>query len=473
MTTVKKTHWLRITLIVLIACGIIGMIWAVIQFNTESGDVSASVSIQFSFNGAAEGKAPNGYPFDVSGITSDEVLSEALISAGLQDTYTADQIRQSLTVTGVYPEKILEQMITYVSLLDKNADIQAPVSDYYATEYRIVLRNLFDKGISQSALTDLLSRIMESYRAYFARVYSTNPIEGYSVEMLEPYDYIQQLDLLGETVKQQQRYAEEMSEQASGFSLNGTSFGDIAVRYQGLDNDIDRVKSEITSNVVSKDRERLLKSYEFGIRSKNEELEGLNLKLKQVEEQVDTYEKEGAIYISENGTLQKLGGNTNNTYDKLVTKRKEIVENIAEVKAVIAQYRTRLDEMTKETTAAEETAAAEEENTETATATVDQPTEEVYAQRKTAADQSIQTLLGKAEVAANDFGVLMKEYYAQEINNSTVSVSNIRYYAPSIISSAFVIKLLRTAGPLCAVGFMVCMVLLIISRRREEKQAAA
>ena len=39
---------------------------------------STSSSVQFSFDGAAEGKGPNGYPFDVSGFTTDEVLDAAL-----------------------------------------------------------------------------------------------------------------------------------------------------------------------------------------------------------------------------------------------------------------------------------------------------------------------------------------------------------------------------------------------------------
>ena len=78
MTTVKKTHWFRNTLIVLIICGLVGTVLAAVLFFGESNQTYATAAIQFSFDGAAEGKAPNGYPFDVSGITSDEVLEIAL-----------------------------------------------------------------------------------------------------------------------------------------------------------------------------------------------------------------------------------------------------------------------------------------------------------------------------------------------------------------------------------------------------------
>ena len=142
----KKTHWLRNTLIVLVICGLAGTILAAIQFNAENNRTCAAASIQFSFDGAADGTAPNGYPFNVNGLFTDEVLTMALETSGLTGTYTAEQLRENLTVTGVYPEKIAEQMTKYVSLLDANADNQATVTDYHATQYSVTLHNDFDNS---------------------------------------------------------------------------------------------------------------------------------------------------------------------------------------------------------------------------------------------------------------------------------------------------------------------------------------
>ena len=55
----KKTHWLRNTLITLVACGIAGLILAVILFNANPERTCAESSIEFRFDGAAEGLAPN------------------------------------------------------------------------------------------------------------------------------------------------------------------------------------------------------------------------------------------------------------------------------------------------------------------------------------------------------------------------------------------------------------------------------
>ncbi len=63
---------------------------------------------------------------------------------------------------------------------------------------------------------------------------------------------------------------------------------------------------------------------------------------------------------------------------------------------------------------------------------------------------------------------MMDGYTAQEVNERTVSATAAKYNTPKILSGAFIVKALKTAGPICAVGFMVCLVL-IISRRKEEK----
>ena len=54
MTTVKKTHWFRNTLIVLIVCGLIGAALAAVLFMGESNQTYATSALQFSFDGAAE-----------------------------------------------------------------------------------------------------------------------------------------------------------------------------------------------------------------------------------------------------------------------------------------------------------------------------------------------------------------------------------------------------------------------------------
>lgn len=464
MTTVKKTHWLRNTLIVLIICGLIGTVLAAILFFSESNQTYVAAAIQFSFDGAAEGKAPNGYDFDVSGITSDEVLEIALNASGLEEVYTAEQLRTSMNVTGVYPERIAEEMTKYVSLLDTNAKMQAALSDYHATRYSVTLYNNFDPSIGSVQLTELLRNILTVYRNYFEKTYSASLEMSDSITDLKEYDYAQQLEAIRMGVDQDNRFALEMQELAPDFLLNSKSFGDIAVRYQNLGKDIDRLEATITLNAVSKDQTRLQKRYEMEIRAQNFQLESLTEELKQIEEQVNTFEKDGIIYVSANGALNRVGSTSSDTYDRLVAKRKNVSDRIAEINATIALYQARLDDMTGVAAKASEAAGATEDVT-----AVEELTEAEKAALREDVEKKLDVLQMKRNVVRTDFATMLDAYAAQEINEKTVSVSELKYKTPSVLSGAFIVRALKTAGPICAVGFMVCMVLLIISRRREEK----
>lgn len=468
MTTVKKTHWLRNTLIVLIVCGLVGTVLAAVLHFNESNQTYATAAIQFSFDGAAEGKAPNGYPFDVSGLTSDEVLDKALEASGLTGIYTAEQLRTSMNVTGVYPERIAEQMTKYVSLLDTDADMQASLSDYHATKYTVTLYNNFDQTIASGKLTELLKNILEIYRGYFAKTYSAGLDKTDPITDLKNYDYSQQLEAIRNSVNQDSRFALEVQELAPDFLLNGKSFGDIAVRYQNLGKDIDRLEATITLNAVSKDRTRLQKRYEMEIRTQGFQLESLMEELKQIEAQVDSFEKNGIIYVSANGVLNRVGSRSSDTYDRLVEKRKSVSDRIAEINATIALYQARLDDMTGVAAKAVEAAGETEDVT---------AAEELTAAEKAAlraeVEKKIEELQVKRDAVRVDFAAMLDAYAAQEINEKTVSVSGLKYKTPSLLSGAFIVKAIKTAGPFCAVGFMVCMVLLIISRRKEEKARKA
>ena len=490
----KKTHWFRNTLIVLVCCGIVGTVLAAVLFASDGGRTSASASVQFSFDGAAEGKAPNGYPFDVSGFTSDEVLEAALSEAGLEGTYTAEQLRDNLTVTGVYPEKIVEQMTKYVSLLDKDASSQAAVTDYRATQYTVTLYNDFDRNISASALKELVDAVMKAYRAYFTKTCTAGLDTQEAISDLPEYDYAQQLEAIAESNKRLNRYAEDMAELAPDFMVKKKGFTDIAMRYQELDSDIDRLTATVTFNVVSKDSDRLKKRYEMEIRTQQYQLDSLTEELKLVEEQVNAYDKDGIIYVSAGGSLKQVGSDETGTYDKLVEKRKELTDKISAIRAKIALYQGRLEDMTGESgdgegdsstalgmtdetkgdssTALGMTTGETVEMTGEEDASAAAPlTEEEKAALQETVRKKIEALVNKKNAITADFAAMLEAYAAQEVNEKTVSVTAAKYDAPKILSGAFVVKALKTAGPICAVGFMVCMVLLIISRRKEEKRA--
>ena len=214
----KKTHWLRTTLITLVACGLAGLLLAVILFNANPERTGVTSSIEFSFEGAAEGLAPNGIRFDMSALTSDEVLNAALEDAGLAGRYTAEQIRGNILVSGVYPKDIVKQMTGYESVLTGNAGKVAS-ADYHATLYNVALYNDFDKNVSRKDLESLLAAVMSEFRARFEQTYAVFLSEDSRIGSLASYDYPQQLELLDGIATRYEEYALQMYE-AEQYILN-------------------------------------------------------------------------------------------------------------------------------------------------------------------------------------------------------------------------------------------------------------
>ena len=463
MTNTKR--WVRNILIVLIICGIAGIALAVVLFNKQGNRTYSVSTLQFSFKGAEKGLAPNGYPFDMAGLMTDEVLENALAASGLTGTYTADQLRENLVIAGIYPEKISDQLTRYVSLLNSGADAnQAAVTDFHATQYNVILYNDFDKNISSEKLTELSNNILSSFRDYFAKTYAMTMQPAEDTDTMNTYDYAQQLDIISQSTNQKKDYADQMQTLAPDFLLDKKSFGDISIRYSNLDIDIDRLTAAVILNSVSKDQNRLRQRYEMEIRDENMSLKSLEDELALVEAQLKDYDKDSIIYASANGALNRVGYNDSEIYDKLVAQRKKLTDEIAELNATISMYQLRLDDMDRINGISDS-----ENDGETDVSAVQVMSDEERQRLEANVANQLEALITKQNALGEEFGKMLESYSNQEINEKTISVTEVRYKTPKLISGAFAKQVIKTAGPVCVLGFIVSMTMMLVSIRKEEK----
>ena len=467
----KSTHWLRTTLIVLIACGIASTILAGVMFIKESDYKSASSSIEFSFEGATDGKAPNGFTFDLNGFSSNQVLNTALENAGMADRYTAEQIRGQLTITGDYPDNIVSQMTNFASTLDGTASKTLAVSDYHPTTYSVTLNNRFDKSISSDDLKMLLGCIMDAYQSYFAGHYS---IGAPNIELgydLGQYDFPQQLTLLSQSIERAKVYSDEMYQKKPTLMLNRKGFNDISIRFKDLlDTDISKLNATITINHLTKDESRLWIQYEYEIQSLNNELSGKRNQLSKLNKLINSYEKNEVIYVSAYGSLTKIDGNSSETYDQLVTMQKKLSDEITDINTRISAIELQIHNMASAQDAANSDDVQNDESTIDTPVSVAQNVDTDLEIDEALLNDEISRIEAKRQAVMKDFTALINLYNDQQINDQTVTISAIGYNAPKLLSGAFVRRVLLTAGPVCSVGFMVCLVMIIISRKKEEKE---
>ena len=488
--TAKKTHWLRTTIIVLVICGIAGLALTSVLFFKNPDPTYAYATIQFTFDGAADGVAPNGSIFDMSGIFSDEVLSGALAEANLAEVYTPEQIRTNLVVRGVYPEDMVAQVMNYESLLNFTANRETTVGDFHPTTFNLVLYDDFADNVSQAQLEALLQGLLTSYKSYFSRVYSNGLVPENLLFDVDNYDYPQQLEIIQGHFETMAQYAAEMYEMEPTFRLEGYGFNDINVRLRNLiRSDISRLNADLTMNALTRNTARLLTQYQFEIRDLSNTLDKQTKRLEKVDKLIESYDKNEIIYLSTTDSLTKIDGNSSETYDSLVEDRKEIADGITDINSQIATYQLRLSDLLKEENTATTTHVATASETETETAFGDsesaeevvamteeeiaQAAEEAERQSKAqtaALESNISALIARGDAVIDDFSAMLEAYNAQEINDMTVSIIRTEYEAPKVVSGAFIKKAIKTAGPICAIGFMLCMALIIASRKKEEKR---
>ena len=475
----RKAAALRAWVAILLCLAIgIGLALTAVQFFNGTKDTYATADLLLTFDGAAEGKAPDGYTFDLDDLASDGLLEAALNAAGLTGTYTSDQLRTALVITGAYPKDIVAQTMNYDSLLNFTANRTLTIDQFHPTQFSVTLYNTFDEKISRADLTKLLESLLTQYQAHFAAVNVQGlPANDMLKLDLSDYDYPQQLQILQLRLNLVSDYATELYEREPAFRYAGSSFNDVVARISGLlESDIGRLKATMTLNALTKDPERLSTQYEFELQDLSNRLARRQQQLAHLDELIAAYEKSEIIYISTADSLTKIDGNSSKTYDQLVSLRRDIAQGNTMMTSQIDTYRLMLSDLNGEAEpASPEAGDGQEGTTETAAvSTADKP--KTGANALSEADRSallkafeadVATLSGKCDAVIQDFSTMVKAWNDSKLNELTISVTDIRYYAPRVLSGAFIAAAVKTAGPIVMLAVILCLCLIVAAKTRE------
>ena len=502
------TLWRKV-IYILAGAAVFGVVLSVILFALDKKPASASARLQLTFDGAAEGIAPDGRRFDINELASDEVVAEALKAAGLDSRYSVEKIRQSLVVAGAYPEDIVNQTMSYESLLDFTTNRTLTAERFNPTLFTVKLNNNFDPKISQKDLESILKNILTVYKAKFAEAYTQGVPSNTATFVLSDYDYPQQLEILQQRLAIVSRYAEEMYEKEPTFKYRGAGFNDIVVRLNALtDSDIGRLNANLTLNALTKDPDRLLTQYRFELRDLGNSLSKRRAQLSLLDKLIASYEKSEILYISTKDSLTKIDGDSTKTYDALVDIRRGVADGNTKLSSQIATYELKLSDLTGEPVVKDDKTdkggsgdgtgetgeqgdgtqsgtgnAGENGNTGEngdagntdngskmpAAAKLDMT---ATAAQREALEKEIAALEEKSNTVIADFSEMLKAWNSQKVNDTTVAISNYRYDAQKLVSGAFIKKTIMTAGPIFALAMILCLCMIIAAKSRELKAEA-
>jgi len=515
------TLWNKV-LIILCSAIVVGLILSVVLFYKRASSDTVSSTIELTFEGAAEGKAPDGYAFSIDDLTSDEIINEALAKCDLADKFTPAEVRKALVISGGYPQDIIGQTMSYDSLLNLTASRTLTVDRFHPTLFSVTLYDRFDTKLSKALLTKLLESLLDVYKEHFTVVYGQGTMgkELAGFFTFAEYDYPQQLSIMQLLLNTISDYAAEMYERNPAFRYNGDSFNDIVTRIASIrESDLNRLNATMSLNALTKDPDRLLTQYQFEMRELENQLLRREQQLKKLDELIASYEKSEIIYISTEQSLTKIDGDSSKTYDALVDLRKELTTDNTLTGSKISTYRMKISDLTGEEYVPEGSKDNETGADDTANATADgtnagdgnnsadgnangaadgatgnagdantdangngtqdgtdqsttKPVKKVVSdedmkKQREAFEKDITALAAKTEKIASDYAEMLKFWNETKLNDMTVTVSASRYSAPKLVSGAFIKSAIKTTGPITALALIVCLCMIIVAKKKE------
>ena len=493
MKTKKKMHSLRNTVLILLLSAVVGLALTWVSFQKEGKRCFASSTLSFTFAGAAQGEAPNGYRFSANDLLTEEVISAGLSASDLADRYSVEDIQKNLSVRGIYPDDLIARMTSYASLADASESQQLMNAEFRPSSFDVKLYSDFDTKITKEQLTELLENILTSYKAYFARIYAMGDMDAVEPGTLQDLDYYEQLDTLEVVLNQAARYASEMSDKEPTLLIEGKGFSDISLQFEKrVQSEISTLNATMTMNSLSKDLDRLYAMYEFQEKELQNQINIQTQRLENLDELIANYGKTGVIYLSTSDSLNMVDEQSSKEYDKLVDERNEVASQISALNNRLETVKSKLERLqinagevtegeadhTAESEAAGESALDTTDAVlEQAAATLEEVDEsngsadlsETSNRRNTAVLESgINRLAEKGNEAISSLADLIHAYNENKINDSTVRTSGVRF-RDSMKSTAFISRAVKVAGPVGALGLILSLLLIVYGKSRTGK----
>ena len=419
-TAARKSRFVFYLLLIVLA-GIVGLVIASVKyFGSEKVQRSASISIEFTYDGAAQNLTPSKEQFSIDDIFNDTVLEQALERAGMTGRYTAESIRKSMVVDGSYPGDVISKIKEYDSLYNFSESRVVSISDYYPTIYTVKLYDDFDTSVSESDMNSLVQAIADEYKEYFTTkfVYSFDLKSLDELMVLDRYDYAQRVKILKFRLQLIENYSDELYNLDTNFRRDGKS----------------KAEASIMMDVLTTSSERLRNQYEYEKKLLENEKIYKTENLDELNKLIESYQVDSILYIPSGDSLVKVDSNSKETYETLVDKKREISDRIGEIESEIARFDTYLQDLNKASLSYSSIKKNKEIGTE-----LDAINEQVAEQ------ESI-------------FRNMASAYNNSIIDEDSVLIENSSYSDAKLLSFGFVAAVIKCAAPICILVMICCCI---------------
>ena len=298
--------WRYLIAVIMLIGGVLFYFYA-----TGKQSYTASVAIRYTNPEAATGQFPGGKTLDAMEIISSRVINGVITDLGLNSSL--EGIRSNCDVTEIIPE---DQELLRAALLDKGEEYV-----YYPTDYAI--QYTASANASQEYARRVVNAILEHYFTCYAEDYlNDNQPANNAPNVVNPaYDYIEQADMLDESIAEIMAYLEAKLVLFPSYraAATGYSFQDLHDIYEYLyNNALPYLYARVIEHGVTKNASVMTHKYTQTISKDALQKQSNAEKLSLIDRVIEEY----AAKLRENSTAQSVG------VDGAIDNGKTVLQNV-------------------------------------------------------------------------------------------------------------------------------------------------
>lgn len=257
------------------------------------------ITVSILFSEITSGNNPDGSPFDIYEIMSDDVLDRACEK--LENKIDPDTLKKHLWVTGVSTTTSFDMVKQNIRDGNENFSYYpnsfllsySVVSDSVRADGMLASVGAVFKQVLLPSKEKILRAVAESYREYYDDTYViTSRILEMQPETSDDIDYFNKAAALENILIRLEKYLNERYSQDPNFiSPSGMSFGDLSGEFTRLrENDLDNFKSFIVRNGITINKEKLINQFEYSLENYKLTVRRKNAEYNVMLEGVDIYD---------------------------------------------------------------------------------------------------------------------------------------------------------------------------------------
>ncbi len=306
--------------------------------------------------------APDGKDLDLSQVTSAYVLQNALSGVTLSQPVSVSNLRTNIEVQRILSEDSRRmQEVASSMIADKNSNAYTQLQELeltYDNQFVVSLTNGFGEPDSRKKihLTDeelglLLEQVLGAYNSYLVSAYRgvSLPADEISFIDTQSMDLPESLDLLQTAAENLYDYCDGLPDAMKEYrsSRTGKTVEDWMETLQTLEDvNINYLYAHVLSGGISRDRDAMLRTYQYKLRTTRNELEETQQKTAETAALLENYKNdEILVSMQESEETRSTRANTN-YYNKMVLEQVENFEQAAKLETGIADLENSLAVLT-------------------------------------------------------------------------------------------------------------------------------